>query len=287
MKFLSQTGLVELISKIKSWANTNFFKKSDATTATTLEIDTDPTAASTNLVMSGGVKHALDQKQDKLTAGTDYVTPEQTADFITKSVDDLTNYYTKSQTYTQSEINNLVSQIPKFSISVVDALPTSDISTTTIYLVKNGETTSNLYNEYIYVDSKWELLGSQNVDLTGYATETWVENKGYLTQHQDISGKVDKVEGKDLSTNDYTDAAKAKVDAIPENPKYTDTVYDDSDLTNRVTALETGKQDKITAQNKLSYTLLSDTPTIPSTPVDIGLEEYTAAEIDTLFDADQ
>lgn len=285
MKFLSQTGLVELISKIKSWVTTNFFKKSDATTATTLEIDTDPTAASTNLVLSGGVKFALDKKQDKLTAGTDYVTPNQITDFITKSVDDLTNYYTKSQTYTQTEINNLVSQIPKFSISVVDALPTSDISTTTIYLVKNGETTNNLYNEYIYVDSKWELLGSQNVDLTGYATETWVENKGYLTEHQDISGKVDKVEGKDLSTNDYTDSAKAKVDAIPENPKYTDTVYDDSDLTDRVTALETGKQDKITAQNKLSYTLLSDTPTIPSTPEGIGLEEYTAAEIDTLFEA--
>ena len=40
------------------------------------------------------------------------------------------------------------------------------------------------------------------------------------------NNKVDKVNGKGLSTNDYTDAAKAKVDAIPENPKYTDTTYD-------------------------------------------------------------
>ena len=51
---------------------------------------------------------------------------------------------------------------------------------------------------------------------------------GYLTEHQDISGKVDKVAGKGLSTHDYDDAAKAKVDAIPEDPKYTDTVYDDT-----------------------------------------------------------
>lgn len=36
--------------------------------------------------------------------------------------------------------------------------------------------------------------------------------------------KVDKVEGKGLSTNDFTDAAKKKVDAIPPNPKYTDTI---------------------------------------------------------------
>lgn len=38
--------------------------------------------------------------------------------------------------------------------------------------------------------------------------------------------KVDKVNGKGLSSNDYTDAAKKKVDAIPANPKYTDTVAD-------------------------------------------------------------
>lgn len=36
-------------------------------------------------------------------------------------------------------------------------------------------------------------------------------DKGYLTEHQDISGKVDKVEGKGLSTNDYTDEDKKKV----------------------------------------------------------------------------
>ena len=37
----------------------------------------------------------------------------------------------------------------------------------------------------------------------------------YLTEHHDISGKVDKVSGKGLSTNDYTAADKAKVDATP------------------------------------------------------------------------
>lgn len=50
--------------------------------------------------------------------------------------------------------------------------------------------------------------------------------------------KVDKVSGKGLSTNDYDNTAKGKVDAIPSNPKYTDTVYDDSTLANRVSAIE-------------------------------------------------
>lgn len=38
--------------------------------------------------------------------------------------------------------------------------------------------------------------------------------------------KVDRDPDRGLSANDYTDDDKAKVDAIPENPKYTDTTYD-------------------------------------------------------------
>lgn len=53
-------------------------------------------------------------------------------------------------------------------------------------------------------------------------------NKDYETLRANImainDGKVDKVEGKGLSTHDYNGEAKAKVDAIPPDPKYTDTV---------------------------------------------------------------
>jgi len=93
--------------------------------------------------------------------------------FITKAVSDLTSYYLKSETYTRDEINQRISAIPKFAISVVSALPTSGISETTIYLVGGGDG-SDLYTEYIRVNGAWEILGSQRVDLTGYATEAWV-----------------------------------------------------------------------------------------------------------------
>ena len=39
-------------------------------------------------------------------------------------------------------------------------------------------------------------------------------DSGFLTQHQDISGKVDKVTGKGLSTNDYTTTEKNKLAGI-------------------------------------------------------------------------
>ena len=75
------------------------------------------------------------------------------------------------------------------------------------------------------------------------------------------SGKVDKVTGKGLSTNDYTDAAKAKVDAIPANPKYTDTVYDDTALKERVATIE-GKESAWDAKSDFSgsYNDLTNKP---------------------------
>lgn len=65
-------------------------------------------------------------------------------------------------------INAAISSIPKFAIEVVSSLPSTP-STTTIYLIKNqvdGDT--NLYTEYIYTNGKWEKLGTQEVDLSGY-----------------------------------------------------------------------------------------------------------------------
>lgn len=60
-----------------------------------------------------------------------------------------------------------------------------------------------------------------------------------------LNDKVDKVDGKGLSANDYDDAAKAKVDAIPDDPKYTDTVYDDSELQGAVSQLNSNLQNTV------------------------------------------
>lgn len=72
--------------------------------------------------------------------------------------------------YTKEEVDNMISVIPKFAITVVNELPTEYISTTTVYLLPNnsGET-SNLYDEYIYT-TQWEKLGTQTVDLSDYPT---------------------------------------------------------------------------------------------------------------------
>ena len=75
-----------------------------------------------------------------------------------------------------NELKNLVDLLPQFAIEVVNTLPVSDISTTTIYLVPAQDPEQgNYYEEYIYVNNAWELVGTTAVDLTGYYTSAQVD----------------------------------------------------------------------------------------------------------------
>ena len=96
--------------------------------------------------------------------------------FITNTINNLANYYLKTETYTQTEVNNLIGQIKTISIEVVDTLPTTGETNKIYFVPKTGET-GDIYNEYIWINNSWELIGSTQVDLTGYATEDWVNSK--------------------------------------------------------------------------------------------------------------
>lgn len=75
-----------------------------------------------------------------------------------------------------NELKNLVDLLPQFAIEVVQTLPVSDISETTIYLVPASDPEQgNYYEEYIYVNNAWELVGTTAVDLTGYYTSAQVD----------------------------------------------------------------------------------------------------------------
>lgn len=127
--------------------------------------------------------------------------------FITAAVANLTFYYKKSETYTQEEINSLISAISTLTLEVVAELPDHDISTTTIYLVpKDVPGTEDIYDEYIYVSNSWEKIGSTAADLSNYYTKAQADTL--------LAGKVDKEAGKGLSTNDFTTAEKNKLAGI-------------------------------------------------------------------------
>lgn len=108
-------------------------------------------------------------------------------------------------------------------VLVVTKLPAKG-NPNTIYMVPNGSSRANdVYDEYIWMvtteKTGWEFLGNKHVevDLTGYYNKTQVDKAIKDSEARStaaIALKVDKVDGKQLSTNDYTTAEKQEVAKI-------------------------------------------------------------------------
>lgn len=133
-------------------------------------IDAVPVKDSTNVVSSGGVYDALETKADK----TEISGLGSEAGFITNSVEDLKNYYKKSETYSQEEVNSLIGNLTRLTLQVVQELPETGTEHI-IYLVPNNESGNNVFEEWIFVQSKWEMIGTTEVDLSNYYTKEEVD----------------------------------------------------------------------------------------------------------------
>lgn len=195
--------------------------------------------------------------------------------FIKATVSNLANYYLKSETYartetyTQSEVQALIADAVskvsgKLNISVVDALPTSDISTTTFYLVpKKKAQEKNLYDEYINTDGTsdgWEFIGgvSTSIDLSDYYKKSEVDtllankvNKSDLVASSFSGTKAvigNQVSGGGGSAmHNYSTEEKVVGTWIDGKPLYEKTVYfGDGTLSNRASvSFENMNVDKI------------------------------------------
>ena len=219
--YLDQTGLERLVTNIKA----NFTTSSQVGAAIDAKIANKADKATT--LAGYGI---IDAKISNgvITLGTETITP-------------LTSHQSLDSYYTKDEVDGKVSAIPKFSISVVTELPTSDISTTTIYLLKTGSETNNLYTEYIYVNSKWETLGTQKMDVSDYLTRTDASTT-YLTKTDASTTYLGKTAAAASANKLNTNAGSATHPvyfsngipvattftleaSVPSGAKFTDTVY--------------------------------------------------------------
>lgn len=127
-----------------------------------LTFDNAPTEGSSNPVTSAGIHEAI-------------------KDFITKAVNDLLYYYTKSETYTKTEVDNLIAAIKQFNILAVPVLPQPSADTMgTLYLVpaEDQSEPTNVKDEYITLSRteggtttySWEKIGTTEIDLSNYPT---------------------------------------------------------------------------------------------------------------------
>lgn len=154
--------------------------------------DTTPTKDSTNLVLSGGVKDAIDSLNSDFNADLatinssitnlsdeiDNIVNVEIGDQLKSSIiDNLTSSDTeKALSARQGKIlKELIDNLANLQITVVDILPATGESNI-IYLVKKAGTGTDIHDEYVYVEENWEKIGTTDVDLSNYYTKTQVDS---------------------------------------------------------------------------------------------------------------
>ena len=118
------------------------------------------------------------QNDDNYVQDSSYVHTDN--NFTTSYKDKLEDTYRKSEvynkqeSYSKGEIDNKIASIVTTTFEVVDELPEQGESNV-IYLVPNEQSDDNEYEEYIWVNNNWELIGTTRVDLTPYYTSEQVD----------------------------------------------------------------------------------------------------------------
>lgn len=146
-----------------------------------------------NLVAAGGEPNVITTV--KVNGAAQTVTDKAVDIAVPTSTSELTN---DSKFQTEEQVAAAIASADHLKRKIVadkSAIdPAAAAADQYIYMVpKTGSDADDLYDEYMVLDGKVEHVGNTKVDL---------------------SGKVDKEEGKGLSANDYTDEEKAKLAGI-------------------------------------------------------------------------
>lgn len=91
--------------------------------------------------------------------------------YITNSVDNLVNYYLKSETYTKNEVLQLIGAIQQFHYEVYATLPQTGASNV-LYLIGPIGAGADKYEEYVYANNNWTKIGDTSIDLADYVTSS-------------------------------------------------------------------------------------------------------------------
>lgn len=227
VKLLDSTGLARLWAKIKA-----SFVSTEGTSTINLDIDNKGLevqnigSASTTLTPSGFHSYNENDEGSELVAELEggYLRVKKVSLMNGTSLQVLIADGSKKTINAANGICGLdangripLAQLGNLDTSLfklVTSLPSSGESNK-IYIVKDGSDANDVYQEYYYTNGAWEKIGTHavKVDLTPYAKTTDVNTA--------LSGKVDKVSGKGLSTHDFTAGYKSKLDGIADGANKT------------------------------------------------------------------
>lgn len=174
LKYLDQNGLLYFWQKI---GNKYVAKETgkglstnDLTDALKKTYD-DTVTAVESIIAEGGEPNVIETVKVNGTALTPDANKAVNVTVPTNN-NQLTNgagYQNQSQV--QTLINSAISGITGIEFEIVTTLPSTG-ENGVIYLISNSGSGQNIYDEYIWVNNKFEKIGTTDVDLSGYVKTT-------------------------------------------------------------------------------------------------------------------
>ena len=208
----------------------------------------------------------------------------------THAIDDVTGLQALLGTLaTKEELKSGLSDLDLTIFRIVTVLPESDIKEDKIYLVPSTETEEqNVYNEFAYIDGKWEKMGSiaTKIDLSGYLTKTEASNayapKSHTHTIAQVTGLQDELDAKAEAVHTHTTTQVTGLDdkigeletsiAGKANTSHTHTIAD-------VTGLQDELDGKAASDHNHDYTIngkaVSSNPELAGADVELGTFELS------------
>lgn len=164
------------------------------------------------------------------------------SNFITKSVNDLTNYYLKSETYTKDEVAALIGAIQQFHYEIyASTSAVTDPQTNVLYLIGPTGSGADKYEEYVYSNG-FVKIGDTSLDLSGYVTTSALNTA--LADYTTTANLTTLLFAKEDNSNKVTSWGSTPSDTkYPSEKLVKESLDAKEDAVNKVTALSNANTD--------------------------------------------
>ena len=127
-------------------------------------------------------------------------------------------------TYSKEEIDRLIDNLISFNVKIVETLPDTNISQTTIYLIRDTQAQEESYIEWLYVDNQWRSIGSTKIDLSDYVRTSVLDD--LLETINGISEDITEINNDIVLINSDIETVQGDISAINTRLNNIDLNYD-------------------------------------------------------------
>ena len=131
--------------------------------------------------------------------------------YSSKKIEDVNeNIRTELKKYADDLVKGIITGI---TVEIASEKPTLDNTTPNKIYLYEIDNEKHIYQQYLRTDTLLVKLGTTSIDLSNYYTKDEIDNKEFLTKHQDISGKQDKLKvGTNITISDDNTISATEID---------------------------------------------------------------------------